>query len=36
MQVEFFSAECKLCQSTLDLLYHTFPDLPIIVHRQTE
>jgi dihydroorotase len=36
MKVEFFSAECKLCKSTLDLLYRTFPNLAIIVHRQTE
>lgn len=36
MKIEFFSAECKLCQSTLDLLYRRFPNLPIIVHRQTE
>lgn len=36
MKVEFFSADCKLCNSTLDLLYSAFPNLPIIVHRQSE
>lgn len=36
MKVEFFSAECKLCNSTLDMLYSAFPNLPIIVHRQSE
>ena len=36
MKIEFFSAECKLCNSTLDLLKQTFPNLPITVHRQSE
>jgi protein-disulfide isomerase len=36
MKVEFFSAECKLCNSTLDLLYMALPNLPIVVHRQSE
>jgi len=36
MKVEFFSAECKLCNSTLDLLNRAFPHLPIVVHRQSE
>jgi len=36
MKVEFFSAECKLCNSTLDLLERTFPALSITVHRQSE
>jgi hypothetical protein len=36
MKVEFFSAECKLCNSTLELLKSAFPDLPITVHRQSE
>jgi hypothetical protein len=36
MKIEFFSAECKLCNSTLDLLQQTFPDLAITVHRQSE
>ena len=36
MKVELFSAECKLCNSTLELLKRAFPDLPIIVHRQSE
>jgi protein-disulfide isomerase len=36
MKVEFFSAECKLCNSTLESLKSVFPDLPITVHRQSE
>jgi protein-disulfide isomerase len=36
MKVEFFSAECKLCNVTLELLNSAFPDLPITVHRQSE
>ncbi|MBU4225929.1 MAG: thioredoxin family protein [Chloroflexi bacterium] len=36
MKVEFFSAECKLCNSTLNILQDTFPDLQITVHRQSE
>jgi protein-disulfide isomerase len=36
MKVEFFSAECRLCNTTLELLKSAFPDVPIIVHRQSE
>lgn len=35
MKVEFFSAECKLCNATLDLLNRTFPNLPMTIHRQS-
>ena len=36
MKVELFSAECELCNSTLELLKRAFPDLPITVHRQSK
>ncbi len=36
MSIEFFSAECRLCDRTLALLRQTFPSLKIIVHRQSE
>ncbi|MGH2396290.1 MAG: thioredoxin family protein [bacterium] len=36
MKLEFFSAECKLCNSALDSLYAALPSFPIIVHRQSE
>jgi hypothetical protein len=36
MKIEFFSAECKLCNSALDMLRSTFPYWEIIVHRQSE
>ena len=36
MSIEFFSAECRLCDRTLGLLRQTFPSLKIIVHRQSE
>jgi hypothetical protein len=35
MKVDFFSAECKLCNAALDLLRCTFPNLPITVHPQS-
>ncbi|HHS97568.1 MAG TPA: hypothetical protein ENK08_06660 [Chloroflexi bacterium] len=36
MKVEFFSAECRLCNAALELLSRTFPHLSIEVHRQSE
>ena len=36
MSIEFFSAECRLCDRTLGLLKQTFPDLKMIIHRQSE
>jgi glutaredoxin len=36
MSIEFFSAECRICDRTLRLLKQTFPSLKIIVHRQSE
>ncbi len=34
--VEMFSAECKLCQRTLNLLKNRFPGLSITVHKASE
>jgi len=36
MNIEFFSAECRLCDRTYALLKQTFPNLQIILHRQSE
>ncbi len=36
MKVEFFSAECRLCQRTLDIVRENFPNLEIDVHRASE
>ncbi len=36
MKVEFFSAECKLCQRTFDIVKESFPNLKIDVHRASE
>ncbi len=36
MNIEFFSAECRLCNSTLDWLKQALPGLAITVHRQSE
>ena len=36
MNVEFFSAECKICERTLNILEFNFPDLKIEVHRASE
>jgi hypothetical protein len=33
MQVEFFSAGCRLCDAALDTLKGAFPDLDILEHR---
>lgn len=36
IKVEFFSAECRLCERTLDILKYNFPALEIDVHRASE
>lgn len=36
MKVEFFSAECRLCDRTLNILKHNFPNFKIEVHRASE
>ncbi|MBI4302280.1 MAG: thioredoxin family protein [Chloroflexi bacterium] len=36
MKVEFFSAECRLCERTLDILRDNFPHLEVDVHRASE
>ena len=36
MNIELFSAKCRLCDRTLGLLKQTFPSLQIIIHRQSE
>lgn len=36
MKVEFFSAECRLCERTLVMLDGVFPDIEIDVHRTSE
>ena len=36
MNVEFFSAECKICERTLNILKSNFPDIKIEVHRASE
>ncbi len=36
MKTEFFSAECRLCERALNMLNHTYPDIKIDVHRQSE
>lgn len=36
MKVEFFSAECRLCERTLDILKYNFPALEIDLHRASE
>lgn len=36
MKVEFFSAECRLCERTLGMLGEAFPGVEIKVHRQSE
>ena len=36
MKVEFFSAECRMCEGTLNILKSNFPDLEIDVHRASE
>lgn len=36
MKVEFFSADCRLCQRALTMIRARFPDLEIEVHRAAE
>lgn len=36
MKVEYFSAECKLCNRALVMLEHHFPNIQIQVHKQSE
>lgn len=36
MKVELFSAECRLCEGTLNKLSHAFSDIEIEVHRASE
>ncbi len=36
MKVEFFSAACRLCDRTLNILNHAFSDIEIDVHRASE
>ena len=36
MKVELFSAGCKLCERTLNILSHNFPDVVIDIHRAQE
>ena len=36
MKIEFFSAECRLCERTLDIVKENFPNLKIDVHRASE
>lgn len=36
MQVEFFSAECRLCETTLSWIEDHFPEVDITVHRDSE
>ena len=36
MKVEFFSAECRLCERTLGILKENFPNLEVDVHRASE
>ena len=36
MNVEFFSAECKICERTLNILKFNFPNIKIEVHRASE
>ncbi len=36
MRVEFFSADCRLCDQTLTLLHEHLPGVNIEVHRASE
>ncbi len=36
MEVEFFSAECRLCERTLGIVKENFPNLEIDVHLASE
>ncbi|MGQ9629092.1 MAG: thioredoxin family protein [bacterium] len=35
-KVELLSAECKLCEKTLDILRNRYPEIKIDVHRASE
>lgn len=35
-KVEFFTAECRLCEETLITLTKNFPEVEITVHRASE
>lgn len=36
LTVEFFSAECKLCNRALSVLQSHFPAIEIQVHKQSD
>jgi len=36
MKIELFSAECKLCERTFNILNHHFPEVKIEVHKASE
>lgn len=36
MKVEFFSADCRLCERALSILKQNFPSVEIEVHRASE
>lgn len=36
MKAEFFSAGCRLCERTLNIVKRNFPNLEIDVHRASE
>lgn len=36
MKVEFFSAECRLCERALSILKQNFPSVEIEVHKASE
>ncbi|MHA2219025.1 MAG: thioredoxin family protein [Candidatus Hodarchaeales archaeon] len=36
MKVEFFSAECRLCNGALARIENAFPDVEIEVHKASE
>jgi hypothetical protein len=36
MQIEFFSAGCRLCEQALQLIRQTLPDLDLEVHLASE
>ena len=36
MKIEFFSAECRLCQRTFSILSSHFPNIKIDVHKASE
>jgi glutaredoxin len=36
MKVEYFSAECKICQRTYNIIQHHFPELDIEKHNAAD